>query len=311
MAISWTAGPMELPGAVQYTLVAGGEPTDRWHVAVALPPPNLRKAAGPGPYPVLYLLDGLFTFATAAQIAHTTLAYAAGQLRPVAVVGISPATDDLRRLSAQRARDMTPTSAVSGYLQVRTAYGTGGADATLDLIRDVIAPYVESAHPLDPADRGLAGFSLGGLFTCWALARRPEGFRRFLAVSPSLWWDDHLLLDPRRTPIAAPDAADVYLAVGELEDAPHRSWPVMEAEMLRTLSGLDMVADLAAFTDRLKRCPGVGVRSEVIPGEQHATVWPAAVTRGLVHLYRTDAAPPGAPFPDTRPVPRSRREGTP
>ncbi|WP_433251030.1 alpha/beta hydrolase [Actinomadura nitritigenes] len=289
MAISWTAGRAELPGAVQYTLVAGAEPTDRWHVTVALPPPNLRAVAGPGPYPVLYLLDGLLTFATAAQIAHTTLAYAAGQLRPVAVVGISPATDDLRRLSAQRARDMTPTSAASPYLRVKTVYGTGGADAMIDLIRGVIAPHVESAHPLDPADRGLAGFSLGGLFTCWALARRPEGFRRFLAVSPSLWWDDHLLLDPRRTPLAASAAGEVYLAVGELEDGPHRSWPVIPAETLRALSGLDMVADLAAFTERLDGRGGLAVRSEVVPGEQHATVWPAAVTRGLVHLY---AIPP-------------------
>jgi predicted alpha/beta superfamily hydrolase len=238
---------------------------------------------------VLYLLDGLLTFATTAQIAHTTLAYAGGQLRPIAVVGVSPATDDLRRLSAQRARDMTPTRAASPYLQVKTVYGTGGAGAMLDLIRDVIAPHVESAHPLDPADRGLAGFSLGGLFTCWALARRPEGFRRFLAVSPSLWWDDHLLLDPDRTPLADHAAGDVHLAVGELEDAPHRSWPVMRAETLRALSGLDMVADLAAFAGRLDGRRGLAVRSEVVPGEQHATVWPAAVTRGLVHLY---AVPP-------------------
>jgi pimeloyl-ACP methyl ester carboxylesterase len=158
----------------------------------------------------------------------------------------------------------------------------------LGLIRDVIAPHVESAHPLDPADRGLAGFSLGGLFTCWALLRHPEGFRRFLAVSPSLWWDDHLLLDPRRSPAArrAPNAA--YLAVGELESGPERSWPVMPAELRETFAGLDMVADLARFTGRLRGLPGLGVRSEVIPGEQHATVWPSAVSRGLVHLYRTD-----------------------
>ncbi|MBO2458400.1 alpha/beta hydrolase [Actinomadura violacea] len=288
MTITWAAERMELPGAVRYTVVTGTEPGDQWHVTVAPPPPNLRKAAGPGPFPALYLLDGLLTFATAAQIAHTTFAYSLGQLRPIVVVGISPATDDLRRLSAQRARDMTPTSTDSGYLHVKTTYGMGGAAAMVDLIRDVIAPHLESAHPLDPADRGLGGFSLGGLLTCWALLRRPEGFRRFLAVSPSLWWDDHLLLDPGRTPVAARDAGDVYLAVGELEDGPHRSWPIMPDELCRELADLDMVADLAAFTGRLDGDRDLAVRSEVIPGEQHATVWPAAVTRGLVHLYRTD-----------------------
>jgi uncharacterized protein len=287
MAVSWTAGPVELPGAVQYTLVAGDQPTDRWHVAVALPPPGL-VAAEPGPFPALYLLDGFLTFVAAAQIAQTTLAFSLGQLRPVAIVGVSPATDDRRRLSAQRARDLTPTNAASRYLLGTSSYGTGGADAMLDLIRQVIVPHVESAHPLDPGDRGLGGFSLGGLITCWALICRPEGFRRFLAVSPSLWWDEHLLLDQRRAPIADRDISDAYLAVGEREDSPHRSWPVIPAETREALSDLDMVADLARFTDRLRRRQKFNVRSEVIPDEQHATVWPAAVTRGLVHLYRTD-----------------------
>ncbi|MFD0689479.1 alpha/beta hydrolase [Actinomadura fibrosa] len=286
MTAQWTAGPFQTLNAVQYTLVTGGEPTDHWHVSVATPP--TRDATEKAPFPVLYLLDGFLTFAATAQIARTTMAFSLGQLRPIAIVGISPATDDLDRLFAQRARDLTPTSATSGYLQGHTPYGTGGADAMLDLIRLVIAPHVESAHPLDPGDRGLAGFSLGGLFTCWALARRPEGFRRFLAVSPSLWWDDHLLLDPQRTPIADHGTGDVYLAVGEREDSPDRSWPIMPAETRRVLSGLDMVADLAAFTGRLRRRQCFDVRSEVIADEQHATVWPAAVTRGLVHLYRTD-----------------------
>ncbi|GAA2143150.1 alpha/beta hydrolase [Actinomadura napierensis] len=284
MAAHWSAGPVELPGAVRYTLVTGDGANDRWDVAVALPPAGARTE----PLPVLYLLDGFLTFLTTAQIAQNLLAFSLRQLRPVAIVGISPTTGDRGRLTARRPRDLTPTSAAPGYHLGETPYGTGGAGAMLDLIRHVIAPHVEAAHGLDPSDRGLAGFSLSGLFTCWALACRPEGFRRFLAVSPSLWWDDHLLLDRRRAPFAVREASDVYLAVGEREDRPERSWPVMPAAMLRSLAGLDMVADLAAFTERLREAEKVAVRSEVVPDEQHATVWPGAVTRGLLHLYRTD-----------------------
>lgn len=288
MTVRWSAGTVELPGAVRYTLVTGREPADRWRVEVAVPPVRARHE----PLPVLYLLDGFLTFLTTAQIAQNTLAFSLGQLRPVAVVGISPATADRAELFSRRPRDLTPTAAASGYHPGKTPYGTGRAGAMLDLIRRVIAPRVEAVHRLDPSDRGLAGFSLGGLFACWALVRRPEGFRRFLAVSPSLWWDDHLLLDPHRTPFAAREAADVYLAVGEREDGPDRSWPVLPAAMRRSLSGLDMVADLAAFTERLREQEKIEVRSETIPGEQHATVWPAAVTRGLLHLYRTTPPPP-------------------
>lgn len=55
-------------------------------------------------------------------------------------------------------------------------------------------------------------------------------------------------------------------------------------------AGIDVVADLTKFAVRLRRREGINVHAEVIPHEHHRTVWPAAVTRGLVHLYRTDAA---------------------
>jgi len=55
----------------------------------------------------------------------------------------------------------------------------------------------------------------------------------------------------------------------------------------RLRPAFDPVADVARFADRLRRHRDIDVRAEVIPGEQHATVWPAAVTHGLVHLYRT------------------------
>jgi len=143
MVSSWTAKPFELHGAVQHTLSAGDKPTDQWHVSVALPPPNLQALAGQGPFAALYLLDGWLTFVVAAQIAAATLAFSLGQLRPVVVIGISPATENLDRLMAQHVRDLTPTGARPAHLQGRTPYGASGASAMLSLICDVIAPYLE------------------------------------------------------------------------------------------------------------------------------------------------------------------------
>lgn len=158
----------------------------------------------------------------------------------------------------------------------------------LDLICEVIAPYLESRYPLDAADRGLGGMSLGGLFSCWTLLTHPQRFRRYLAVSPSLYWDDHLLLDEQRLPAADAGRRDVYLAVGEREDDPTRQWPAVSAEMLQAASGIDLVANVTRFADRLRGHRDIEVLAQIIPGEQHARAWPAAITRGLVHLYRTD-----------------------
>ena len=292
MPPTWTETTLDVPGGVQHTLRVGDDPTDQWHVSIALPPPGLQAFVGPGPFPALYLLDSSLTFIVAGQIAQTTWAFSLGQLQPVVVVGISPATDDFDRLLTQRNRDLTPTAAVPEHLQGRTPYGTGGAGSMLDLICDVIAPHLESRYPLNPSDRGLGGLSLGALFTCWALLVRPEGFQRYLAVSPSLWWDAGLLLDQQRLPAVDRDRSDVYLAVGGCEDDPARSWPVLTPEMLEAMSGMNMVADAASLADRLHGQPGIEVRHEVIPEEHHATVWPAAFTRGLVHLYRTDRQRP-------------------
>jgi hypothetical protein len=88
--------------------------------------------------------------------------------------------------------------------------------------------------------------------------------------------------------IAGADTRDVYLAVGEREANPAQSWPTVPPDMIERLSGLDMVWDSAAFAARLRQQDGFWVHDEVITDEHHATVWPAACTRGLVHLYRRD-----------------------
>jgi predicted alpha/beta superfamily hydrolase len=104
---------------VWYTLATGDEPTDRWRVEVAVPPAAKRQ----GPAPVLYVLDGFLTFLTTAQIARNLLAFSLGQFRPVAIVGISPATDDRTHLSTRRPRDLTPTAAEPGTTSERPRSG--------------------------------------------------------------------------------------------------------------------------------------------------------------------------------------------
>lgn len=276
---------MNLPAMVRYTLAVGNEPTDHWHVSVATPPPHLQALAGSGPWPTLYLLDVPITFVIAAQIAQTTMAFSLGQMRAVAVVGIAPATDDLDELLAHRTRHLTPTAFVPPHLEGKTPYGTGGADAMLDLISNEIAPYLQARHPLDPADRGLGGISLGGLVTCWALLTRPTSFQRYLAVSPSLYWDNHLLLDEQRLAATPAPDAKVYLGVGEHEEDPTHGWPVMPPEIIEAMSEIKMVSETISLADRPLRA-GTQVRTDVIPDENHATIWPTAVTRGLVHLYQ-------------------------
>lgn len=132
-------------------------------------------------YPVLYLTDG------DAHIGHTasTIEFLArnGRMSETIVVGIT---------NTHRARDLTPTKPVTkgatGAPQFPTA---GGADNFLKFIETELIPEIEKRYRVRPY-RTLAGHSLGGLFAVHAMLARPEVFNSYVAVSPSLQWDNQV-----------------------------------------------------------------------------------------------------------------------
>lgn len=135
-------------------------------------------------YPVLYMTDGN------AQLAHTasTVEFLArnGRMSELIVVGIT---------NTDRTRDLTPTR----VNKVDSSYGgaqfptSGGADKFLKFIEAELIPEIEKRYRVQPY-RILAGHSFGGLFAIHAMLSRPEVFNSYVAVSPSLQWDDDLMI---------------------------------------------------------------------------------------------------------------------
>lgn len=131
-------------------------------------------------YPVLYMTDG------DAHMAHTasTIEFLArnGRMSELIVVGIT---------NTDRTRDLTPTKAVGPNAgQFPTA---GGADNFLKFIETELIPDIEKRYRVQPY-RILAGHSFGGLFAIHAMITRPELFKSYVAVSPSLQWTDEATL---------------------------------------------------------------------------------------------------------------------
>ena len=130
-------------------------------------------------YPVLYMTDG------DAHIGHTgsTIEFLArnGRMSELIVVGIT---------NTDRTRDLTPTHVKTtnpnGELQFPTS---GGGDKFLKFIETELIPEIEKRYRVSPY-RVLAGHSLGGLFAIHAMVSRPELFNSYIAVSPSLQWDN-------------------------------------------------------------------------------------------------------------------------
>lgn len=134
-------------------------------------------------YPVLYMTDG------AAHLAHTvaTIEFLArnGRMPEVIVVAIN---------NTDRTRDLTPTKASlprSGSAPI-TFPTSGGADKFLNFIETELIPHIESHYRTEPF-RVFAGHSFGGLLALHTFLTRPELFNGYIAVSPTMHWDNHLV----------------------------------------------------------------------------------------------------------------------
>jgi len=234
------------------------------------------------------VLDPFGTLGTAVQVARITHLLSQGALPGLIVVGVGPASDALPELNQQRMLDLTPSIPDPAPVPPADAARMfGGGDAFLRLLVDVIAPYVEATHQGDPQDRTIAGWSLGGLLGAHALLSRPSDFRRYLLVSPSLWWANAELLTNVDRLRAHSGKLAVYLAAGDREQTTaRRAWPAGGE------AGMDeakMVDNLRTFAGSLRglQLPALTLHDEVLAGEHHITIWPAAFSRGLLALHAT------------------------
>jgi predicted alpha/beta superfamily hydrolase len=89
-----------------------------------------------------------------------------------------------------RCRDFTPTS-----FQTDTYPDSGSAENFVKFLETELVPHIDGKYRTIPdADhRGLYGGSLGGLFTCHMGLKHPGTFRKYIASSPSLWWDNGVM----------------------------------------------------------------------------------------------------------------------
>lgn len=230
--------------------------------------------------PVIFVLDGDMTFAGAAQTARA-LQMGPNGLPPALVVGVGYAGGDGM---ARRLRDLTPSidqryltmaRATPGPFALPTDVVPGGADAFLAFLHEELKPFIASRYPIDPDDQTLAGLSLGGLFVLHVLFTQPRAFRRWMAMSPSIWWDERRVLAEEAALAERVMDLDarLFLSVGALEEAEDAS-----ARMVSNLYELEA-------TLRGREYPGLSTTAVVFPEESHMSVFPAAFSRGVRAVF--------------------------
>lgn len=138
-------------------------------------------------YPVLYLLDGDSHFQPVSGVVQFMSSAINGSCQiPEMIVVAIPNTN--------RTRDLTPTHTKIGIAGNEEAFleSSGGGNAFLKFMRDELFPQIDSKFHTTQT-RILVGHSFGGLLAIHALLTEPEMFQAYIAMDPSLWWDNQLL----------------------------------------------------------------------------------------------------------------------
>jgi hypothetical protein len=148
---------------------------ERRVVNVYLPP---GYAASQGTrFPVLYMLDGGLE-EDFPHVVNTIDSLIAGKvIRPVIVVGIE---------NTERRRDLTGPTAVATDSAI--APHVGGSAAFRRFVGEEFIPEVRARYRTTD-ETTIVGESLAGLFIVETFLLEPSLFQKYIALSPSLWWN--------------------------------------------------------------------------------------------------------------------------
>jgi predicted alpha/beta superfamily hydrolase len=162
-------------------------------------------------FPVLYLQDGqnLFDGATSFipgqdwHVGQTAdFGIQAGVVAPLIIVGIYN--------TKARIREYTPTHVPK--------LGGGRADRYAKFLIEEVKPFVDREYRTLSGTQhtGIGGSSLGGLVSLYLGLKHSHIFGKIAALSPSVWWNQHVIYRFARTATVAPRPR-IWLDIGTRE----------------------------------------------------------------------------------------------
>lgn len=226
-------------------------------------------------YPVVYLLDG---GVLVGELAAVLAAQSPGFVPEMIIVGISN--------QRNRTRDLT-TSEIDMSNSFRPEE-SGGAEDFSSFIASELIPHVEENYPVTDY-RTLIGHSYGGLFTVNVLMQHNDLFRNYIAIDPSLGFDNQKLLKEFEAnyPSYDFDGKSLFLTLANAMVHFSDDMDIKEVVDDRSEMSLDIRSNLefANFLD-LENDKSLDFAWNYFENEIHGTVPLISMLEGLKHIFR-------------------------
>lgn len=217
--------------------------------------PGQRNGVKTERYPVLYLLDAEEHFySTIGMVKQMS-----GRWPEMIVVGIT---------NTNRNRDLTPTTQNSEH----SVNGNSGGGANfMNFIENELIPHIDSLYPTAPY-RIFSGHSLGGLTVIHTLLKNTQLFNAYIAIDPSLWWNNQQLVIDAKKDFQTRKFNNVTLFLSRANNMP----PKMDTltALQDTTQYTMLYRSVTQFLNDLRNVDNNGLRwnTKFYPEESHGTV---------------------------------------
>ena len=219
-------------------------------------------------YPVLYILDGMYTFPVIKGIRP----FFERDTEDFIVVGVNASNFKYRNDDYTTSVATFDDEKNEKRNATKSAFKTGGAAKFLESLKTEIIPFIDKNYKTN-ADRGIRGGSLGGLFVAYCLVNSDGYFTRFSISSPSFWWDNEKLLNQ---------------AVKQFTE--NKTWDLPPTKVYISVGGQEgktMVPTMMKFSKYLENSnyENINLKWQIFDGESHISVQPANLRKTIYMLY--------------------------
>jgi len=227
-------------------------------------------------YPVVYILDGKVLLKTLETVYENYLGH---YLPHMILVGISNQTN--------RTRDLT-TSQIKLRHGAEFNQDTGGAEKFTKYIENELIPYIDKTYPTTNY-RTLIGHSYAGLFTINMLINHNSLFKNYIAIDPSLDWDNQKLLKQAQEKLVLENFKGKSLFISMSAEQLHMWDETVTVEnLMKNTSEFTLfprsIMEFSNFAESHKES-GLNFAWNIYPEDLHMTVPLPSIRDGLVFLF--------------------------